>query len=406
VSFSAADHAFMARALQLAARGLFTATPNPRVGCVLVRDGSIIGEGWHEKAGAPHAEINALRNVGAGPSQADVRPPVGGSEPDLRAWGANNLGAGGTAQAGAAANMETAHGATAYVTLEPCGHHGRTPPCADALIEAGVSRVIVAMQDPNPLVAGQGLAKLRAAGIAVNCGLLENEARELNIGFVARMTRGRPWLRLKIAASLDGKTALANGQSQWITGPDARRHAHGWRARSCALLTGIGTVRDDNPRLNVRDGVGGDTPRQPLRVVVDSRLEISPAAAILAGGSCLIACAVDHPEKAAQLRALGAEIVVLPNTQGKVDLPALLQELGRRGINEVMAEAGLKLNGSLLRENCVDELLIYQAPVLLGDGARGMADFGNLSELAAAKRLKIVECRPVGADFFIRARFA
>ncbi|MBS3935760.1 MAG: bifunctional diaminohydroxyphosphoribosylaminopyrimidine deaminase/5-amino-6-(5-phosphoribosylamino)uracil reductase RibD [Sulfuritalea sp.] len=396
----------MARALQLAARGLFTATPNPRVGCVLVRDGSIIGEGWHEKAGAPHAEINALRNVGAGPSQADVRPPVGGSEPDLRAWGANNLGAGGTAQAGAAANMETAHGATAYVTLEPCGHHGRTPPCADALIEAGVSRVIVAMQDPNPLVAGQGLAKLRAAGIAVNCGLLENEARELNIGFVARMTRGRPWLRLKIAASLDGKTALANGQSQWITGPDARRHAHGWRARSCALLTGIGTVRDDNPRLNVRDGVGGDTPRQPLRVVVDSRLEISPAAAILAGGSCLIACAVDHPEKAAQLRALGAEIVVLPNTQGKVDLPALLQELGRRGINEVMAEAGLKLNGSLLRENCVDELLIYQAPVLLGDGARGMADFGNLSELAAAKRLKIVECRPVGADFFIRARFA
>lgn len=406
MSFSAADHAFMARALQLAARGLFTATPNPRVGCVLVRDGSIIGEGWHEKAGAPHAEINALRNVGAGPSQADVRPPVGGSEPDLRAWGANNLGAGGTAQAGAAANMETAHGATAYVTLEPCGHHGRTPPCADALIEAGVSRVIVAMQDPNPLVAGQGLAKLRAAGIAVNCGLLENEARELNIGFVARMTRGRPWLRLKIAASLDGKTALANGQSQWITGPDARRHAHGWRARSCALLTGIGTVRDDNPRLNVRDGVGGDTPRQPLRVVVDSRLEISPAAAILAGGSCLIACAVDHPEKAAQLRALGAEIVVLPNTQGKVDLPALLQELGRRGINEVMAEAGLKLNGSLLRENCVDELLIYQAPVLLGDGARGMADFGNLSELAAAKRLKIVECRPVGADFFIRARFA
>lgn len=366
MSFTAADHAFMARALQLAARGLFTTTPNPRVGCVLVRDGAIIGAGWHEKAGAPHAEINALREVGAG----------------------------GTAQ-----------NATAYVTLEPCSHHGRTPPCADALITAGVSRVVVAMQDPNPLVAGQGLAKLRAAGIAVDCGLLENEARELNIGFVSRMTRGRPWLRLKIAASLDGKTALANGQSQWITGPDARRHAHGWRARSCALLTGIGTVRDDNPRLNVRAGVGGDTPRQPLRVVVDSRLEISPAAAILAGGGCLIACAVDRPEKAAQLAALGAEIVVLPNPQGRVDLPALLQELGRRGINEVMAEAGLKLNGSLLREGCVDELLIYQAPVLLGDGARGMADFGNLTELAAAKRLDILECRPVGADFFIRARF-
>lgn len=356
----------MARALQLAARGLFSTSPNPRVGCVLVRDGMIIGEGWHEKAGAPHAEINALRAA------------------------ALKVGADGTAR-----------NATAYVTLEPCSHHGRTPPCADALIAAGVSRVVVALQDPNPLVAGQGLAKLRAAGIAVDSGLLANEARELNIGFVSRMTRGRPWLRLKIAASLDGKTALANGQSQWITGPDARRHAHGWRARSCALLAGIGTVRDDNPRLNVRDI---DTPRQPLRIVVDSRLEISPDAAILAGGNSLIACAIDHPEKSAQLRALGAEIILLPNAQGKVDLPALLQELGRRGINEVMAEAGLKLNGSLLRENCVDELLIYQAPVLLGDSARGMADFGNLGELAAAKRLNILDNLKIGPDSFLRAR--
>jgi diaminohydroxyphosphoribosylaminopyrimidine deaminase/5-amino-6-(5-phosphoribosylamino)uracil reductase len=331
---------------------------------VLVRNGEIIGAGWHEKAGAPHAEINALRKVGAG---------------------------------------GTARNATAYVTLEPCSHHGRTPPCADTLVAAGVSRVVVAMQDPNPLVAGQGFVGLRAAGIAVDCGLLENEARELNIGFVSRMTRGRPWLRLKIAISLDGKTALANGQSQWITGPDARRHAHGWRARSCAMLTGIGTVRDDNPRLTVRDI---DTPRQPLRVVVDSRLEISLDAAILAGGNCLIACAVENPEKAAQLRALGVEIVVLPNAQGKVDLPALMQDLGRRGINEVMAEAGLKLNGSLLRENCVDELLIYQAPVLLGDSARGMADFGELAELGKAVRLNIIERHSVGADFFIRARFA
>lgn len=357
-----ADHACMARALQLAERGLHTTAPNPRVGCVIAKEGDIIGAGWHEKAGEPHAEIHALRATG-----------------------------------------HRAHGATAYVTLEPCSHHGRTPPCADALITAGVSRVVVAMQDPNPLVAGQGLARLRAAGIAVDCGLLENEARELNIGFVSRMTRGRPWLRLKIAASLDGKTALANGRSQWITGPDARRHAHGWRARSCAMLTGIGTVRDDNPRLTVRDI---DTPRQPLRVVVDSRLEISPDAAILAGGNCLIACAVAHPEKAARLRALGADIVALPNPQGKVDLPALLQELGRRGINEAMAEAGLKLNGALLREGCVDELLIYQAPVLLGDCARGMADFGNLTELAAAKRLNIIERRSVGADLFIQARFA
>ncbi|MFN6961885.1 MAG: bifunctional diaminohydroxyphosphoribosylaminopyrimidine deaminase/5-amino-6-(5-phosphoribosylamino)uracil reductase RibD, partial [Rhodocyclaceae bacterium] len=273
----------------------------------------------------------------------------------------------------------------------------------DALIAAGIARVVVAMEDPNPLVAGQGLARLAAVGIAVECGLMETQARELNIGFVSRMTRGRPWLRLKVAISLDGKTALANGVSQWITGPAARRHAHGWRARSCALLTGIGTVRDDDPRLTVREI---DTPRQPLRVVVDSKLEIPPDAAILAGGHCLIACAVDDAEKAARLRALGAEIVVLPNPHGKVDLPALLTELGRRGINEVMAEAGLKLNGSLLREGLVDELLIYQAPMLLGDTARGMADFGNLTGLEAAKRLQILERRPVGADSFIRARLA
>ena len=363
MTYSAADHAYMARALQLAERGLYSTTPNPRVGCVLVRDGAIIGEGWHEKAGKTHAEINALRKVRAG----------------------------GTA------------GCTAYVTLEPCAHHGRTPPCADALIDARVARVIAAMQDPNPLVAGQGLARLAAGGIATESGLMADAARELNIGFVSRMTRGRPWVRLKIAASLDGKTALANGQSQWITGPDARRHAHGWRARSCAMLTGIGTVRDDNPRLTVRDI---DTPRQPLRIVVDSRLEISPNAAILEGGNCLIACAVANADQASQLRERGAEVVVLPNPQGKVDLAALFGELGRRGINEVMVEAGLKLNGSLLREGCVDELLIYQAPVLLGDAARGMADYGTLTELTAAKRLAVLERRSVGADFFLRARLA
>jgi diaminohydroxyphosphoribosylaminopyrimidine deaminase/5-amino-6-(5-phosphoribosylamino)uracil reductase len=363
MSFSAADHAFMARALRLAARGLYTTTPNPRVGCVLVKDDTIIGEGWHERAGDPHAEINALRKVGAG----------------------------GTADC------------TAYVTLEPCSHHGRTPPCADALIAARIGRVVAAMMDPNPLVAGQGLDKLRNAGIAVEHGLLENEARELNIGFVSRMTRGRPWVRLKVATSLDGKTALANGQSQWITGPDARRDVHAWRARSCAMLTGIGTVRDDDPRLTVRDVA---TTRQPLRVVVDSRLEISPGAVILEGGHCLIACAVENAEKAALLRDRGADIAVLPNPTGKVDLPALFAELGRRGINEVMAEAGLKLNGSLLREGCVDELLVYQAPILLGDAARGMADIGELVELADAQRLNIVERRPVGTDFFIRGRLS
>lgn len=361
--FSAADHAFMAQALRLAVRGLFTTAPNPRVGCVLVKDDAIIGEGWHEKAGEPHAEINALRKVGPG----------------------------GTA------------GSTAYVTLEPCSHHGRTPPCADALIAAGVTRVVAALRDPNPLVAGQGLEKLRVAGIAVDSGLLETEARELNIGFVSRMTRGRPWVRLKIAASLDGKTALANGKSQWITGPDARRDVHAWRARSCAMLTGIGTVKDDDPRLTVRDAT---TTRQPLRVVVDSRLEISPDAAILADGNCLIACAATQPEKVATLRARGAEVVALPNPEGKVDLPALMLELGRRGINEVMVEAGAKLNGSLLRAGCGDELLIYQAPVLLGDAARGMLDLGAFTDLAEAQRLAIVERRAVGPDFLIRARFA
>ncbi len=364
MSFSALDHAFMARALELARHGLYTTTPNPRVGCVLVRDGVIIGEGWHEKAGGPHAEIVALQKIGAG---------------------------------------ETARGATAYVTLEPCAHHGRTPPCADALIAANVKRVVAAMQDPNALVAGKGLARLSAAGIDVACGLLEEEARELNLGFISRMTRGRPWLRLKIAMSLDGKTALANGVSQWITGPEARRHAHAWRARSCALLTGIGTVRADDARLTVRDIT---TPRQPLRVVVDSRLEISPDAAILSGGNCLIACVRADRDKAARLTALGAEVITLPDADGKVDLPALLDELGRRGINEVMVEAGAKLNGALLRAGLVDELLIYQAPLLLGDTARGAADFGTLTALADARRLKIIDRRLVGADFFVRARFA
>lgn len=364
MSFSSADHGFMARALRLARRGLYSTTPNPRVGCVIVKDGHIIGEGWHQKAGMPHAEINALGKVGAG---------------------------------------DAATGATAYVSLEPCSHFGRTPPCADALIAAGIVRVVAAMLDPNPQVAGQGLAKLSSAGIAVASGLLETEATELNIGFVSRMTRGRPWLRLKVAASLDGKTALSNGVSQWITEPDARRDAHAWRARSCAVLTGIGTIKDDNPRLTVREV---PTTRQPLRVVIDSRLETPLDAAVLKGGNVLIAAACDDAERAAALRACGAEIVILPNVQGKVELADLLQELGRRGINEVLAEAGTRLNGSLLREGCVDELLIYQAPMLMGDSARGMFGLMELTELAGATRLNIIERRVIGADFRIRARFA
>ena len=360
MTFSAVDHGMMARALQLAERGLWTTSPNPRVGCVLVREGEIVGEGWHERAGEPHAEVHALRAAG-----------------------------------------ELARGATAYVTLEPCSHHGRTPPCAEALIAAGVTRVVAAMRDPNPLVAGNGLAMLQAAGIETACGLLENEARELNIGFVARMTRGRPWLRLKAAASLDGKTALNNGISQWITGLEARRDGHRWRARACAILTGIGTVRDDDPQLSVREV---DTPRQPLRVVVDSKLEIPLTAKILRGGPVLVAAAVDDEKRANSLRATGAEVVVLPNPHGKVELSGLLEELGRRGINEVHVEAGFKLNGSLLREGLVDELLLYLAPCLIGHDASGLFNLPELASLDGKHRLQVRDLRQIGEDIRLIAR--
>lgn len=360
MTFPAVDHGMMARALQLAERGLWTTSPNPRVGCVLVREGEIVGEGWHERAGEPHAEVHALRAAG-----------------------------------------ELARGATAYVTLEPCSHHGRTPPCAEALIGAGVSRVVAAMRDPNPLVAGNGLAMLQAAGIETACGLLENEARELNIGFVARMTRGRPWLRLKAAASLDGKTALNNGISQWITGLEARRDGHRWRARACAILTGIGTVRDDDPQLSVREV---DTPRQPLRVVVDSKLEIPLTAKILRGGPVLVAAAVDDEKRANSLRATGAEVVVLPNPHGKVELSGLLEELGRRGINEVHVEAGFKLNGSLLREGLVDELLLYLAPCLIGHDASGLFNLPELASLDGKHRLQVRDLRQIGEDIRLIAR--
>jgi len=350
----------MARALELAERGLFTTTPNPRVGCVIVRDGRCVGEGWHVRAGEPHAEVHALAMAG-----------------------------------------EAARGATAYVTLEPCSHHGRTPPCAEALVRAGVGRVVAAMEDPNPLVAGRGLARLREAGIATLSGVLEAEARELNLGFVSRMTRGRPWLRLKAAATLDGKTALENGVSQWITGDDARRDAHRWRARSCAVLTGIGTVRDDDPQLNVR---AIPTDRQPLRIVVDARLDTPLNAKLLDGGPVLIAGAIDDPARIAALRHRGADVVILPNQGGKVDLPALLAELGRRGINEVLAESGFKLNGSLLREGCVDELILYLAPALVGDAARGLFNLPALESLADKRRLAFRDVRLVGGDLRIVAR--
>lgn len=363
----------MARALHLAERGLYTTSPNPRVGCVLVRDGEVVGEGWHERAGEPHAEIHALRMAG-----------------------------------------EAARGATAYVTLEPCSHHGRTPPCGDALIRAGVTRAVAAAQDPNPQVAGQGIAKLRASGIEVECGLMEAAARELNIGFFARMTHGMPWVRSKIAASLDGRTALANGASQWITGTAARQDVQRWRARSCAVLTGVGTVLADDPQLNVREI---ETSRQPLRVVMDSYLRLPPDARILhplpapaSGGEVgdegkvLVYTATQDAEKISALEKNGARVVVLPDVGGRVNLAATLRDLAARGCNEVLVEAGSGLNGALLQAGLVDELVLYLAPQLLGDGARGMAGLGELIALDQRVELEWQDVRNVGRDMRIVAR--
>ena len=358
--FTTADHGFMEQALELAGRGLNTTTPNPRVGSVVVRDGTVVGTGWHEKAGTPHAEVQALKAAGA-----------------------------------------RSRGATLYVNLEPCSHHGSTPPCVNAIVEAGVKRVVAAIQDPNPKVAGTGFAKLRAAGIAVEHGLMEDEARELNIGFLARMTRGRPWVRMKIAASLDGRTALANGKSRWITGETARQDGHRWRARACALLTGFGTVRDDDPQFNVR---GVDTPRQPLKIVVDSKFETSPSARLLQEGKTLIVGAVNEENKIAALKATGAEAIIIPNDHGKVELFRLMEELGRRELNELHVEAGTKLNGSLLQAGVVDELLVYLAPSVIGDSGRGMFHLPEITELSRASALKIREVERVGADLRILAR--
>ncbi len=343
----------MARALALAEKGLWTTTPNPRVGCVVARGEAVVGEGWHEKAGGPHAEVVALREAGA-----------------------------------------RAEGATLYVTLEPCSHHGRTPPCVDLIVERKIGRVVAAMLDPNPQAAHGG-ARLAAAGIGFEHGLMEAEARELNIGFVSRMTRGRPWVRMKVAATLDGRTALADGRSQWITGPAARADGHRWRARACAILTGIGTVKADDPRLTVREV---DTPRQPLRVVVDSRLEIAPAARVLEGGGSLVFCGVHKPH------GLAAEVRQLPDQRGKVDLPGMLEELAKRGVNELHVEAGFRLNGSLLRESCVDEFLVYLNPSLLGDEAQGMVAIPGVAALDQRVKLRIASLDRIGDDIRILAR--
>ncbi|MDR5749938.1 MULTISPECIES: bifunctional diaminohydroxyphosphoribosylaminopyrimidine deaminase/5-amino-6-(5-phosphoribosylamino)uracil reductase RibD [unclassified Caballeronia] len=362
--FSQTDFTYMERALALAARGMYTTTPNPRVGCVLVKNGEVIGTGFTQPAGQDHAEVRALKDARAR-----------GNDP---------------------------RGATAYVTLEPCSHFGRTPPCAQALVDAHVEKVIAAMEDPNPSVSGRGLTMLRDAGIDVRCGLLSNEAYEMNIGFVSRMTRRRPWVRMKVAATLDGRTGLPSGESQWITGEDARADGHAWRARACAILTGIGTVREDDPQLTVR---AVDTPRQPQRVLIDSRLDVPLTAKILEGAPLWVFHGgAAEPSRAALLRERGADLVELTNEHGKVDLPAMLTALADRGINELHVEAGHKLNGSLLREGCVDELLVYLAPSLLGN-APGMFDFAPPSTLDARPHLKFHRIDRLGDDLRILARF-
>lgn len=356
----------LAQALALAHLSIGLSEPNPRVGCVLADpQGQVLGEGHTQRAGGPHAEIVALRD--AHQRGADVR------------------------------------GATAYVTLEPCAHHGRTGPCCDALVAAGVARVVASSTDPNPLVAGRGFERLRAAGVEVQVGPGAQETRELNLGFFSRMVRGTPWVRLKVAASLDGKTALDDGRSQWITGEAARADGHAWRARATAVLTGIGTVLQDDPRLDVRLA---EAPRQPDLVVVDSRLETPPAARLFLPGRRLrIYAAADHPQRRAALEARGAEVMVLPNAGGKVDLAAMLRDLAAREVNELHVEAGFKLNGSLVREGLVDEVLAYLAPSLIGQG-QGIASFGPLPGLDAAVPLVFRSVDRVGDDLRIVARGA
>jgi diaminohydroxyphosphoribosylaminopyrimidine deaminase / 5-amino-6-(5-phosphoribosylamino)uracil reductase len=361
--YTDADHRFMSRALELAAKAMVHATPNPRVGCVIVRDGRIIGEGFTQRPGTNHAEIEALQ---------DARR----SGHDL-------------------------HGAHVYVTLEPCAHFGRTPPCATALIEAHVGQVIAAVEDPNPQVAGRGLEMLRQAGIDVRCGLLEQDAIEINAGFFSRMTRGRPWVRMKLAASLDGRTGLENGASQWITSEAARADGHAWRARACAVLTGIGTVRADDPRLSVRLV---ETSKQPLKVLVDSRFEVPLQARLFDGHPVLVACAQRDAHKAEQLAAQNVEVIqVAADARGKVDLEALMRELARRGINELHIEAGNRLNGSLLAAGLVDELLVYLAPCLIGPG-QPMIELAAISSLSQVRRLSLREVVRVGDDVRLLAR--
>lgn len=358
------DHQYMAQALQLAQQGLYSTTPNPRVGCVIVKNGLVVGAGAHLKAGEPHAEVHALR------------------------------------QAQTACHNDLT-GAEVYVTLEPCSHFGRTPPCADALVKAGVARVIIAMQDPNPQVAGRGITLLKQHHIAVTVGVMATEARTLNVGFVSRMTRGLPFVRSKIAASLDGRTALANGESKWITGEAARLDVQHWRAQSCAILTGSGTVLADNPRMNVRLNTT-EYMRQPLRVVVDSQLAISPNALILKNDKTLLAYANNASQKSTQFFADNVELLQISDHAGKVCLKSLLQALAARGINELMVEAGQGLNGALLTQNLIDELIMYQAPIIMGNQALGMFAIPSLSNMQQRIQLELLDVLKIDQDLRLR----
>jgi len=400
MSISPDDHRYMARAIQLAKKGQYTTHPNPRVGCVIVKDGKVIGEGYHQKAGLPHAEINALLQLRS--------------------------------------DKKSAQGAVAYVTLEPCSHTGKTPPCANALIEAEISRTVIAMQDPNPQVAGQGIQRLRDAGIIVEVGILEDQARALNVGFIKRMEQGLPWVRIKLAMSLDGKTAMASGESQWITGSAARQDVQRLRAKCDAILTGSGTVLEDDPSLNVRitsEELGLDKGveyQQPLRVVLDSNLRISSQAKMLGlAGDTLIYTCSDNKEKSQALEQAGAKIISLDhvkvggctstllsrtirqaqqdcasslsktasNSMKKLSLSVVLKDLAKQQINEIHVEAGATLCGALLQEKLVDEIIIYMAPTIMGADARGLFNLPELSQMKDKKDLKIQDIRAVGDDW-------
>lgn len=385
-AFSALDHRHMAHALRLAERGLYTAQPNPRVGCVIAHGERVVGTGWHRRTGEPHAEVFALREAG-----------------------------------------EAARGATAYVTLEPCAHHGRTPPCADALVAAGVARVVIAAEDPFPQVDGQGIERLRAAGITVASGLLREPARELNAGFFSRFERGRPWVRVKLAMSLDGRTALANGESKWITGEAARADVQRWRARSSAILTGSGTVLADDPRLTVRlprneddpsAGSAVDTPRvrsdegdgagdapvsaPPLRVILDRRLRTPAGSHVLDGRAPTLLLHAADATVPAHLAA--CERVAVAERDGRLDLHAVLAELARRHVNELHVEAGPTLSGALVAEGLADELVLYIAPVLLGDAARPLLQLPSLAAMADRWNLRVLDQRMLGPDLRLRLR--